>query len=80
MKGQFGVYQFKTKIQKKTLTPKWFEEFKIPIITWDSPNVLAIEVHDKDIFVDDTLGFVSKLLYCIMLSSAEICYKLQTIL
>ncbi|XP_062011835.1 C2 domain-containing protein At1g53590-like isoform X2 [Rosa rugosa] len=56
VKGQFGVYQFKTKIQKKTLTPKWFEEFKIPIITWDSPNVLAIEVHDKDIFVDDTLG------------------------
>ncbi|PRQ30780.1 putative C2 domain-containing protein [Rosa chinensis] len=56
VKGQFGVYQFKTKIQKKTLTPKWFEEFKIPIITWDSPNVLAIEVHDRDIFVDDTLG------------------------
>ncbi|KAM5586489.1 C2 domain-containing protein [Rosa sericea] len=56
VKGQFGVYQFKTKIQKKTLTPKWFEEFKIPIITWESPNVLAIEVHDRDIFVDDTLG------------------------
>ncbi|CAB4277167.1 unnamed protein product [Prunus armeniaca] len=56
VKGQMGVYQFKTKIQKKTLTPKWHEEFKIPIITWDSPNVLAIEVHDKDIFVDDTLG------------------------
>ncbi|XP_050368771.1 C2 domain-containing protein At1g53590-like isoform X2 [Argentina anserina] len=54
--GQFGVYQFKTKIRKKTLNPKWFEEFKIPVITWDSPNLLAIEVHDKDIFVDDTLG------------------------
>ncbi|KAM1311404.1 hypothetical protein ACFX2I_007898 [Malus domestica] len=56
VKGRLGVYQFKTKIQKKTLTPKWHEEFKIPIITWDSPNVLAIEVNDKDIFVDDTLG------------------------
>ncbi|KAB2623506.1 C2 domain-containing protein [Pyrus ussuriensis x Pyrus communis] len=56
VKGHLGVYQFKTKIQKKTLTPKWHEEFKIPIITWDSPNVLAIEVQDKDIFVDDTLG------------------------
>ncbi|KAM1475039.1 hypothetical protein ACFX2I_030982 [Malus domestica] len=56
VKGHLGVYQFKTKIQKKTLTPKWHEEFKIPIITWDSPNVLAIEVHDKDIFVDDALG------------------------
>ncbi|KAM1357003.1 hypothetical protein ACFX13_031773 [Malus domestica] len=56
VKGHLGVYQFKTKIQKKTLTPKWHEEFKIPIITWDSPNVLAIEVHDKDMFVDDALG------------------------
>ncbi|KAB2605413.1 C2 domain-containing protein [Pyrus ussuriensis x Pyrus communis] len=56
VKGRLGVYQFKTKIQKKTLTPKWHEEFKIPIITWDSPNVLAIEVNDKDIFVDATLG------------------------
>lgn len=61
MKGQVGCYRFKTNTQKKTLTPKWHEEFKIPIVTWESPNVLNIEVRDKDHFVDDMLGFVSRL-------------------
>ncbi|CAL9016811.1 unnamed protein product [Prunus brigantina] len=56
VKGQLGLYRFRTKIQKKTLAPKWREEFKIPIITWESPNILAIEVRDKDRFVDDALG------------------------
>lgn len=56
-----GSYRFKTKIQKKTLSPKWHEEFKIPIITWELPNILALEVRDKDRFVDDILGFVSNL-------------------
>ncbi|KAL5736697.1 hypothetical protein ACOSP7_031148 [Xanthoceras sorbifolium] len=56
VKGQLGPYRFRTKTQKKTLTPKWHEEFKIPICTWESPNVLLIEVRDKDHFVDDTLG------------------------
>ncbi|KAF6142856.1 hypothetical protein GIB67_002720 [Kingdonia uniflora] len=56
VKGQLGPYRFRTKTQKKTLAPKWLEEFKIPICTWDSPNVLALEVRDKDYLVDDTLG------------------------
>ncbi|KAJ4726556.1 C2 domain-containing protein [Melia azedarach] len=56
VKGQLGPYRFRTKIQKKTLSPKWHEEFKIPICTWESANVLSIEVRDKDHFVDDTLG------------------------
>lgn len=56
VKGQLGQYRFRTKTQKKTLTPKWYEEFKIPICSWDSPNVLSIEVRDKDHFKDDTLG------------------------
>lgn len=56
VKGQMGVYRFRTKIQKKTLTPKWHEEFKIPIITWESSNTLVIAVRDKDHFYDDTLG------------------------
>ncbi|KAB1216165.1 hypothetical protein CJ030_MR4G011982 [Morella rubra] len=56
VKGQLGPYRFRTKTQRKTLAPKWHEEFKIPIVTWDSPNMLAIEVCDKDHFVDDTLG------------------------
>lgn len=59
IKGQLGPYRFRTKTQKKTLSPKWHEEFKIPICTWESANVLTIEVRDKDHFVDDTLGSVS---------------------
>lgn len=56
VKGQVGPYRFRTKTQKKTLSPKWHEEFKVPITSWELPNVLAIEVCDKDTFVDDTLG------------------------
>nr|VDD46400.1 unnamed protein product [Brassica oleracea] len=56
VKGQLGAYRFKTKILRKTLAPKWQEEFKIPILTWDSPNVLNIEVQDKDRFCDGRLG------------------------
>ncbi|CAN1841413.1 C2 domain-containing protein At1g53590, partial [Linum perenne] len=59
VKGKLGPYGFRTKTQKKTLTPKWLEEFEIPIITWDPPNLLVVEVRDKDHFVDDSLGFVS---------------------
>lgn len=62
IKGQLGGYRFRTKIQRKTLTPKWQEEFKIPIVTWESPNMLVIEVCDKDHFSDDTLGYVTELL------------------
>lgn len=58
VKGQLGAYRFRTKTQKKTLSPKWQEEFKIPITTWESPNILMIEVRDKDHFIDDILGFV----------------------
>ena len=60
-----GVYKFRTKIQRKTLTPKWHEEFKIPIITWESDNVLVIAVCDKDHFYDDILGFVPFYKLCI---------------
>uniref|UniRef100_A0A0D3ADM8 C2 domain-containing protein n=1 Tax=Brassica oleracea var. oleracea TaxID=109376 RepID=A0A0D3ADM8_BRAOL len=55
VKGQLGACRFKTKILKKTLSPKWQEEFKIPILTWDSPNILNFEVQDKDRFSDDSL-------------------------
>lgn len=61
VKGQMGPYRFKTKIQKKTLAPKWLEEFRIPIISWESPNTLNFEVHDKDHIFDDALGFVFRL-------------------
>lgn len=58
MKGRLGPYRFRTKTKKKTLTPKWREEFKIPICTWDSQNLLHLEVHDKDHIFDDKLGYV----------------------
>ncbi|KAI3755710.1 hypothetical protein L1987_55516 [Smallanthus sonchifolius] len=56
VKGQLGAYRFRTKTQKKTLSPKWQEEFKIPITTWESPNLLIIQVRNKDHFVDEILG------------------------
>ncbi|XP_074297210.1 C2 domain-containing protein At1g53590-like [Silene latifolia] len=56
VKGHLGQYRFRTQVQRKTLTPKWLEEFKVPICSWDAQNVLAIEVRDKDHFVDDILG------------------------
>ncbi|CAN1301503.1 C2 domain-containing protein At1g53590 [Linum perenne] len=56
VKGKLGPYGFRTKTQWKTLAPKWLEEFEIPIVTWESPNAIAIEVCDKDHFIDDSLG------------------------
>ncbi|ONK69964.1 uncharacterized protein A4U43_C05F28790 [Asparagus officinalis] len=56
VKGQLGPYRFRTKIQKKTLAPRWQEEFKIPISSWEAPNELIIQVCDKDRMFNDTLG------------------------
>ncbi|CAN4103025.1 unnamed protein product [Withania somnifera] len=57
VKGHLGPYRFRTKTKKKTLTPQWHEEFKIPVCTWEPPsNMLNFDVCDKDLFVDDTLG------------------------
>ncbi|GMJ10036.1 hypothetical protein like AT1G53590 [Hibiscus trionum] len=56
VKGTLGPYRFRTKTHKKTLSPKWQEEFLIPIFSWETPNVMVIEVRDKDHLFDDTLG------------------------
>ncbi|CAM8999377.1 unnamed protein product [Rhodiola kirilowii] len=56
VKARLGSYKFRTKIQKKTLAPKWHEEFKIPIFSWDALNSVFIQVHDKDHLYDDFLG------------------------
>ncbi|KAH6780769.1 Calcium-dependent lipid-binding family protein [Perilla frutescens var. hirtella] len=56
VKGQLGPNKFRTRTQKKTLSPKWHEEFKIPIFTWESDNMLAVEVRDKDRVFDDVMG------------------------
>ncbi|CAL5022305.1 unnamed protein product [Urochloa decumbens] len=56
VKGHLGPYRFQTKIHKKTLNPKWHEEFKIPITSWEALNLLSLQVRDKDHIFDDTLG------------------------
>ncbi|XP_039839661.1 C2 domain-containing protein At1g53590-like isoform X4 [Panicum virgatum] len=56
VKGHLGPYRFQTKIHKKTLNPKWLEEFKIPITSWEALNHLSLQVRDKDPIFDDTLG------------------------
>ncbi|XP_051126236.1 C2 domain-containing protein At1g53590-like isoform X2 [Andrographis paniculata] len=56
VKGQLGPFRFETKIQKKTLAPKWLEEFKIPICSWDALNILVLDVRDKDHVFDDMMG------------------------
>ncbi|XP_078176898.1 C2 domain-containing protein At1g53590-like isoform X3 [Carex rostrata] len=56
VKGQLGAYRFQTKIHKKTLAPKWLEEFLIPITSWDAQNLLSLQVRDKDPIFDDLLG------------------------
>ncbi|CAN6237979.1 unnamed protein product [Urochloa humidicola] len=56
VKGHLGPYRFQTKIHKKTLNPKWQEEFKIPITSWEALNLLSLQVRDKDPIFDDTLG------------------------
>ncbi|KAG0502493.1 hypothetical protein HPP92_002565 [Vanilla planifolia] len=56
VKGHLGHHRLRTKIQLKTLSPKWFEEFKIPISSWETTNTLFLEVRDKDHIFDDMLG------------------------
>lgn len=57
VKGHLGPYRFTTQIQRKTLAPKWLEEFKVPICSWDAQCVLEFQVRDKDHFKsDDCLG------------------------
>ena len=58
VKGKLGPYRFQTKIQRKTLAPKWHEEFRVPISSWEAPNLLVLQVRDKDHIFDDLLGFV----------------------
>lgn len=72
VKGKLGPYKFRTRTQKKTLSPKWHEEFKIPIFTWESDNILAIEVLDKDHVFDDTMGYALFRLYHLIISMIQL--------
>ncbi|MCO5571478.1 hypothetical protein L7F22_025218 [Adiantum nelumboides] len=57
VRGSFNSHRFKTKVQKKTLKPRWFEEFEVPIASWELPTSLVLRVRDKDQFRDDNLGY-----------------------
>lgn len=57
IRGAFSGFRFTTKIQKKTLKPKWQQEFKIPIASWDLSTLLLLHVIDKDKIRDDHLGY-----------------------
>lgn len=57
VKGAFATFRFKTKVRKKTLTPKWKQEFKLPIASWDLPTLVVLHVCDKDQIRDDKLGY-----------------------
>lgn len=50
MKLQYFKYARQTKIKKKTLKPKWNEEFLLYVPTWTSPQVALIKVLDHDDF------------------------------
>jgi hypothetical protein len=57
VKLQYFKYARQTKIKKKTLKPKWNEEFLLYVPTWTSPQVALIKVLDHDDFSrDDKLG------------------------
>ncbi|KAI5075079.1 hypothetical protein GOP47_0009155 [Adiantum capillus-veneris] len=57
VRGSFATCQFKTKVQKKTLNPRWLEEFEVPIASWELPTLLVLHVRDKEPVHDDDLGF-----------------------
>ncbi|KAH7307849.1 hypothetical protein KP509_22G080100 [Ceratopteris richardii] len=57
VRGSFGTSRFKTSIQRKSLHAKWFEEFEIPIASWELPTFLILHVLDKDRFSNADLGY-----------------------
>ena len=56
MKGFCANAKFKTKIEKNTLNPKWFEDFEVPIVNWENLTPLSLRLYDKDTIHNDKLG------------------------
>ncbi|KAH8935387.1 hypothetical protein BDL97_17G024500 [Sphagnum fallax] len=57
VEGTLSTKKFSTKIIWKTLNPKWDEKFELPIASWELPNLLLLQIFDKDRFRNDNLGF-----------------------
>eukprot|EP00850_Spirogloea_muscicola_P003844 SM000016S01832 [mRNA] locus=s16:104651:108872:+ [translate_table: standard] len=57
VKGALGGARFKSAVKYKTLNPKWYEEFRVPLATWDLPNLLILRVRDKDPVHFEELGY-----------------------
>eukprot|EP00271_Cylindrocystis_brebissonii_P010265 TRINITY_DN26404_c0_g1_i1.p1 TRINITY_DN26404_c0_g1~~TRINITY_DN26404_c0_g1_i1.p1 ORF type:complete len:1346 (+),score=216.29 TRINITY_DN26404_c0_g1_i1:465-4040(+) len=56
VKGALGAARFKTSVKRKTLAPQWLEEFSVPIVSWEDPNLLVLRVCDKEMSKSDELG------------------------
>jgi len=55
IKSSFNKQTFKTKVAKKTLTPKWDQEFKF--FTSSPEGTIQIKIYDKDLFsADEFMG------------------------
>eukprot|EP00850_Spirogloea_muscicola_P014305 SM000101S09303 [mRNA] locus=s101:493723:497900:- [translate_table: standard] len=57
VKGALGGARFKSAVKYKTLNPKWYEDFRVPVATWDLPNLLILRVRDKDPVHFEELGY-----------------------
>ena len=56
VKGLCANAKFRTKIEKNTLNPKWFQDFEVPIVSWENLPPLSLRLYDKDTIHDDKLG------------------------
>ncbi|KAJ8028903.1 Multiple C2 and transmembrane domain-containing protein 1 [Holothuria leucospilota] len=55
VKFKLGGEKFKSKVESKTLSPKWMEQFDLKIYE-DQSQILEISVWDKDVGKDDIMG------------------------
>eukprot|EP00897_Mesotaenium_endlicherianum_P000932 jgi/Mesen1/1083/ME000123S00257 len=58
VKGAVGTAKFQTSIKRSTLSPRWNEEFRVPVLAWLQPRTpLRLVVRDYDrVTEDDEMG------------------------